>query len=316
MEDGRVNLGGWWALLTIKQREAQQQAEWRAFQAEVAAERRHREKLAKRVRDHHQEGLVPDRPYTGPTVRVESLDVRDFGAITLPGDEDRLREVLNPPNLLVVGGDLQAGWAASVALQDVLGGRLVVFDLAGAPDPNASNYYETGIPDLGSAIFNARTKERLEGEDVLFLPSIDAAGAVNVDEIRWLLDVQPVAPWVERERMRVLQQYETDQAARIIAHDLGEVEGGEYDVFRPWGGIEAGSAVSFADPFFLVAHSSSGRIPAPLASGTVTWGGLLTVPADTKICPQCAEEVKAAALICRFCRYEFGSLPAAGQTGL
>lgn len=29
------------------------------------------------------------------------------------------------------------------------------------------------------------------------------------------------------------------------------------------------------------------------------------VSADTKICPQCAEEVKAAAKICRFCRYEF-----------
>jgi hypothetical protein len=26
---------------------------------------------------------------------------------------------------------------------------------------------------------------------------------------------------------------------------------------------------------------------------------------QTKVCPQCAEEVKAAALICRFCRYEF-----------
>ena len=29
---------------------------------------------------------------------------------------------------------------------------------------------------------------------------------------------------------------------------------------------------------------------------------------QTKVCPQCAEEVKAAALICRFCRYEFKAL--------
>ena len=31
--------------------------------------------------------------------------------------------------------------------------------------------------------------------------------------------------------------------------------------------------------------------------------------APTKICPQCAEEVKSAALICRFCRYEFAASP-------
>jgi rubredoxin len=32
---------------------------------------------------------------------------------------------------------------------------------------------------------------------------------------------------------------------------------------------------------------------------------------QTKVCPQCAEEVKAAALICRFCRYDFA--PTAGK---
>jgi Uncharacterised protein family UPF0547 len=30
---------------------------------------------------------------------------------------------------------------------------------------------------------------------------------------------------------------------------------------------------------------------------------------EFKVCPQCAEEVKAAARICRFCRFEFGLLP-------
>jgi len=37
---------------------------------------------------------------------------------------------------------------------------------------------------------------------------------------------------------------------------------------------------------------------------------------DTKTCPQCAEQVKAAALVCRFCRYEFGSTPPSGQPGV
>lgn len=38
-----------------------------------------------------------------------------------------------------------------------------------------------------------------------------------------------------------------------------------------------------------------------------------SVNAATKICPQCAEQVKAAALICRFCRFEFGPMPPPGQ---
>jgi hypothetical protein len=35
--------------------------------------------------------------------------------------------------------------------------------------------------------------------------------------------------------------------------------------------------------------------------------GVQRSPAEaTKVCPQCAETVKAAAKICHFCRYEFG----------
>jgi hypothetical protein len=36
---------------------------------------------------------------------------------------------------------------------------------------------------------------------------------------------------------------------------------------------------------------------------------------QTKVCPHCAEEVKAAALICRFCRFEFAPLPGATEPG-
>jgi Uncharacterised protein family UPF0547/Holliday junction DNA helicase RuvB P-loop domain len=64
-------------------------------------------------------------------------------------------------------------------------------------------------------------------------------------------------------------------------------------------------------PFFVVARSGTGKVPAPLT----TWGAMAVIPSDTKTCPQCAEEVKAAALICRFCRYEFGPLPPPGQPG-
>jgi hypothetical protein len=53
--------------------------------------------------------------------------------------------------------------------------------------------------------------------------------------------------------------------------------------------------------FFILARSGSGRVPEPLSS----WGGLMVLSWETKACPCCAEEVRGAALVCRFCGHEF-----------
>ena len=37
---------------------------------------------------------------------------------------------------------------------------------------------------------------------------------------------------------------------------------------------------------------------------------------QTKVCPQCAEDVRAAARVCRFCGHRFGQLDGSGASGL
>lgn len=59
------------------------------------------------------------------------------------------------------------------------------------------------------------------------------------------------------------------------------------------------------------------RAPAPMAVQVVnapaqSWAPPPPpLPSDTKACPRCAETIKRAALICRFCQYDFAAKPSA-----
>lgn len=47
----------------------------------------------------------------------------------------------------------------------------------------------------------------------------------------------------------------------------------------------------------------------PAATPALAASPVATIDAETKVCPECAEVVRAAARICRFCRYEFAPSP-------
>ena len=144
----------------------------------------------------------------------------------------------------------------------------------------------------------------LEENDTLVIPTIEDASGEAVAALRGVLG-SGFRDWpvsndpAEEERLVATGLSPEEASARVGSHR--EMDPGRRLNITIGKGESARNLLLTLKPFAIVAHTASGRIPAPLDG----WGGRLLLPKDTKTCPDCAEEVKAAARICRFCRYEF-----------
>ena len=296
-----TNLGGWFMYYALKQQEAERDADWRELDAELAAEdRRYRDELA--ADERHQEMLeamrataptppapeqVPAAAYLGPRIDVAGVGLRDLSASPLPASAEALRDEIQPLNLAVGGGSEDAGWAVGQAVQGLLGGQLVGLRLGGLR-----------AGELAAAL------TALEENDTLVIPTIEDASGEAVAALRPVLgsgfrDWQVSDDPAEEERLVATGLTREEASARVGTHR--EMDPGRRLNVVIGKGESARNLLLTLKPFAIVAHTASGRIPAPLDG----WGGRLLLPKDTKTCPDCAEEVKAAARICRFCRYEF-----------
>jgi hypothetical protein len=296
-----TDFGGWFMYLAMKQQESERDADWRELDAEMAAEdRRYQDELA--ADERHQEmleamwatALKPPEPeqapaaaYLGPRIDVAGVGLRDLSASPLPASAEALREEIQPLNLAVGGGTEDAGWAVGQAVQGLLGGRLVGLRLGGLR-----------TSDLAAAL------TALQENDTLVIPTIEDASGEAVQALRGVLgsgfrDWQVSNDPAEEERLVATGLSPEEASARVGAHR--EMDPGRRLSVTIGKGESARNLTLALKPFAIVAHTASGRIPAPLDG----WGGRLRLPKDTKTCPDCAEEVKAAARICRFCRYEF-----------
>jgi hypothetical protein len=105
----------------------------------------------------------------------------------------------------------------------------------------------------------------------------------------------PAQPEIRVKEYKSAKEFEAD-AQRMIAAGWRlqdqVAQAGHVNVGR----TATGAVLTGGFSLLLGASRTKGKI-------TVTWlrGG----EAVTKVCPQCAEEVKAAAKVCRFCQYAF-----------
>jgi hypothetical protein len=116
----------------------------------------------------------------------------------------------------------------------------------------------------------------LDARDILFVSSVDNTYAETVD----LLD-DLMAIWPSRD-----------------GEEAGELERRLHVLIGS--GDAARSLTLSIPPWFLIVRTWSGKVPEPLRD----WGAQVIVSIETKLCPRCAEEIKAAATACRFCGYE------------
>ncbi len=70
-----------------------------------------------------------------------------------------------------------------------------------------------------------------------------------------------------------------------------------------------GVAAAFVGVFALIVLACCGKLPAQAEAATQGIAPSGATASVMKVCPRCAEEIKVAALICRFCQHEFDSNP-------